>query len=131
VEADARWRWKNGHVSLFGGYINYGDNANNKRDVYYYSLEGVQDITRKFYVGARFGQIFAHKGFPIVGEGDMNTYLFGPLSDEMWRLSLGVGYRWSPHFVVKTEYTIERGSSVTGPDRNHEDFFATEAVFGF
>jgi hypothetical protein len=61
----------------------------------------------------------------------MGKYLFGPLSDQMWRLSLAVGYRWSPHFVVKSEYTIERGTSPNGPRRDHEDFFATEAVFGF
>jgi hypothetical protein len=136
VEGDAKWNWARGHVQAFGGYIRYDDNdrtADNARDVFYYSLEGVQDLTRnhKLYAGARFGQIFAAKGFPIVGEGDMGHYLFGPLCDQMWRLSLGVGYRWSPHFVVKTEYTIERGSSVSGPDRDHEDFFATEAVFGF
>jgi hypothetical protein len=134
VEADAQWRWKSGHVKAFGGYIRYDDNdptANNKRDVFYYSLEGVQDITRKFYASARFGQVFAHNGFPIVGQGNMDTYLFGPLADQMWRLSLGVGYRWSPHFAIKTEYSIERGTTVNGPDRNHEDFFGTEAVFGF
>jgi len=134
VEGDAQWRWSRGHVKAFGGYIRYDDNdptANIRRDVYYYSVEGVQDLTRKFYAAARFGQIFAPRGFPIVGEGDMHTYLFGPLSDEMWRLSLGLGYRFSPNFIVKTEYTFERGTSPNGPDRNHEDFFATEAVFGF
>ncbi len=134
VEADAQWRWSRGHVKAFGGYLHYDDNdpsANNSRDVYYYSLEAVQDVTRKFYAAARFGQIFAPGGFPIVGEGDMNTFLFGPLSDQMWRLSLGVGYRFSPHFIVKSEYTIERGTSVNAPNRDHEDFFATEAVFGF
>ena len=134
VEADAQWRWSRGHVQAFGGYIRYNDNdpsANNQRDVYYYSIEGVQDVTHKLYASARFGQIFAPKGFPLVGEGDMSTYLFGPLADEMWRLSLGLGYKWNQHFVVKTEYTIERGNSVSGPDRSHEDLFATEAVFGF
>jgi hypothetical protein len=134
VEGDAQWRWASGHLKAFGGYIHYDDNdptANNARDVYYYSVEGIQDLTRKFYVGARFGQILAPGGFPIVGEGAMHDYLFGPLSDEMWRLSLGGGYRFSPHFIVKTEYTFERGTTVNGPDRNHEDFFATEAVFGF
>jgi hypothetical protein len=134
VEGDAHWRWSSGHVKAFGGYIRYDDNdpsANNRRNVYYYSVEGVQDLTKKFYVGARFGQIFAPGGFPIVGEGDMGKYLFGPLCDEMWRLSLGAGYRFSPHFVVKSEYTLERGTSPNGPDRNQEDFFATEAVFGF
>src|SRR6185437_7535226 len=58
VEGDAQWRWARGHVKAFGGYIHYDDNdasANNRRDVYYYSVEGVQDVTRKFYAAARFG----------------------------------------------------------------------------
>jgi len=123
-----------GHVKAFGGYIRYDDNdptANNRRDVYYYSIEGVHDIYHKLYAGARFSQIFAPKGFPIVGNGDMDAYLFGPLTDRMWRLSLGLGYRWNEHFVLKTEYTMERGKETGGGNRNHEDLFATEAVFGF
>jgi len=134
AEADAQWRWSRGYVKAFGGYIRYDDNdptANNGRDVYYYSVEGIQDLTRKLYAGARFSQIFAPKGFPLVGDGQMDSYLFGPLTDEMWRLSLGVGYRWSPRLVLKTEYTIERGHEPSGVNRNHEDLFATEAVFAF
>lgn len=134
VEADAEWRLPHGHLKAFGGYIRYNDNdpaANNGRDVYYYSIEGVHDIYRKLYAGARFSQIFAPKGFPIVGNGDMGAYLFGPLTDRMWRLSLGLGYRWNEHFALKTEYTLERGKEIGGVNRNHEDMFATEAVFGF
>jgi hypothetical protein len=53
------------------------------------------------------------------------------LSKQMWRLSLGLGYRWNRNFAVKTEYTFERGQQTDGGSRNHEDLFATEAVFGF
>jgi hypothetical protein len=134
VEGDASWHWARGHIKAFGGYIHYDDNdpsSNNRRDVYYYSVEGVQDLTHKFYAGARFSQIFAPKGFPLVGNGNMDTYLFGPLADRMWPLSLGLGYRWNQHFVLKTEYTLERGRGIGGANRDHEDMFATEAVFGF
>ncbi|HEX4265033.1 MAG TPA: hypothetical protein VH597_11895 [Verrucomicrobiae bacterium] len=134
VEADAEWHLRHGHLRAFGGYIHYNDNdpaANNARDVYYYSVEGVHDIYGKLYAGARFSQIFAPGGFPIVANGDMNNYLFGPLTDRLWRLSLGLGYRWNEHFVLKTEYTLERGREIGGGNRNHEDLFATEAVFGF
>lgn len=134
VEGDAQWRWSRGHLNAFGGYIRYDDNdptANNGRNVYYYSVEGVQNLTHKLYVGARFSQIFAPKGFPLVGEANMQDYLFGPLTDQLWRLSLGLGYRWNQHFVVKTEYTLDRGTETGGPDRNHEDLFATEAVVAF
>ena len=104
---------------------------NNNRDVYYYSVEGIQNLPHKFYAGARFSEIFAHNGFPIVGNGDMGTYLFGPLTDRMWRLSLGLGYRWNQHLILKTEYTLERGKETSGANRDHEDMFSTEAVFGF
>jgi len=67
----------------------------------------------------------------LVGNGDMGAYLFGPLTDRMWRLSLGLGYRWNQHLVLKTEYTLERGRETSGVKRDHEDMFATEAVFGF
>jgi hypothetical protein len=133
-EGDAEWRMPHGHLKVFGGYIHYNDNdpnANNQRDVYYYTIEGVHDVTHKLYAAARFSQIFAHKGFPIVANGQMGDYLFGPLTDQIWRLSLGVGYRWNSHFILKTEYSMERGSVVGGGNRDHEDLVAAEAVFGF
>jgi hypothetical protein len=88
-------------------------------------------VTRKFYTAARFGQIFAPKGFPLVGNGASDDYLFGPLTENLWRLSLGLGYRWNRHFVVKAEYLIERGRETSGKKRTHEDMIATEAAFGF
>jgi hypothetical protein len=134
VEGDITFRLPHGHISAFGGCVFYGDNdpvGNNHRDVYYYSIEAVHDVTRKFYAGAKFSQIFARNGFPIVGNGAMGHYLFGPLTDDIWRLSLGVGYRWNRHLVLKTEYTLERGKETGGGKRDHEDMFAAEAAFGF
>lgn len=134
VEGDAAWNWKSGHLKTFGGYIHYDDNdptANNRRDVYYYAVEGVQNLPRKFYAAARFSQIFARKGFPIVGNAPMDSYLFGPLTDQMWRLSLGLGYRWNRNFILKTEYSFEHGTEVGGDTRDHQDLFATEAVVAF
>jgi hypothetical protein len=134
VQADAEWRMKHGHLKAFGGYIRYNDNdpsGIDKRDVYYYSVEGVHDIYGKLYGAARFSQIIAPNGFPIVGNSPMDAYLFGPLTDRIWRLSLGLGYRWNEQFILKTEYTMERGKESGGVKRDHEDMFATEAVFGF
>ena len=128
-------RLPHGHVSAFGGYIRYDDNsrtAKNGRDIYYYSVEGVHDLTGKLYAAVRFSQIFADKGFPLVGNGDMGQYLFsGILTEEIWRLSLGLGYRWSRNLVVKAEYSLERGKEVGGERRNHEDLFAVQAAFKF
>jgi hypothetical protein len=137
-EGDVMFRWRfarlNGYAKGFGGYIRYNDNdpvRNNGRNVFYYSGELVQDIPYKFYLATRFSQILAEDGFPIVGNGNMGTYLFGPLTDNLWRWSLGVGYRFSRNLVIKTEYTLERGTELNGDKRNHEDLFAVQAAFGF
>jgi hypothetical protein len=135
VEADLSLRLPHAHIKAFGGYVRYDDNdpfANNSRDIYYYSLEGVHDITRKLYGAVRFSQIFADKGMPINGNGQMDDYIFsGALTEEIWRLTLGLGYRWSQKLLLKTEYAFERGKEVGGEKRNHEDLFALEAAFKF
>ena len=136
VQGDIAVWLPHGHISAFGGYIRYDDNdptANNRRDVYYYSIEGVHDVVGKLYAGARFSQIFAPKGFPISGNADMGAYFFNPfaLTKDIWRLSLGLGYRFSPSLLLKAEYTFERGREQSGAKRDHEDLFALEAAFKF
>ncbi|HSY74775.1 MAG TPA: hypothetical protein VK810_04835, partial [Dongiaceae bacterium] len=133
AEADVTARWKSGHVSAFGGYARYGDNdpsANNGRDIFYYSVEGVQNLPKKFYAAARFSEIMSDKGVPIVGYGNSTEY-FSALATELWRLSLGLGYRFSDSLVIKAEYSFERGRELSGESRNNEDFFGTEAAFKF
>jgi hypothetical protein len=134
VEGDIRINLPRGHLSAFGGYIDYDDNntaANDQRNVFYYCLEGEYDVTRKLYGVARFSQIMADKGFPIVGYGNMGTYMFGPLTENLWRLSLGAGYRWNRHLVLKTEYSFEQGKEANGSGRLQENLFAVEAAFAF
>ena len=134
VEGDVELRLPRGHVKAFGGYIHYNDNDpsnNNQRDIYYYSVETLFDATKKMYGVARFSQILAHNGFPIIGYGNMGEYYFGPLTSQIWRLSLGLGYRFSPNLVFKGEYSFERGREVSGEVRDHEDLFAVEAAFKF
>ncbi|GEM_PF-577955 len=133
VEGDVTARWKSGHVSGFGGYARYGDNdpaANNGRDIFYYSVEGVQDLPKKFYAAARFSEVFAAKGIPIMGYGD-GGYFSGNWTTELWRLSLGIGYRFSDSLIIKSEYSLERGDELSGDKRDREDFFGTEAAFKF
>ena len=134
VEADAAWRFKRGYVKVFGGYIRYNDNdpsGADARNVYYYTLEAVHDNIGNLYAAGRFAHINAPGGFPILGNGDMGTFLFRPLTDRMWRLSLGLGYRWNENLILKSEYSLERGKEVGGVNRDHEDMFSTEVVFGF
>ena len=134
IEGDINLQLAGGHLGAFGGYIHYRDNdptARNARDVYYYSIEGVHDIVGKLYGGVRFSQILADQGFPIVANGDFGDYFFGPLTTDIWRLSLDIGYRWSQNLLLKAEYSFERGKTVTGYIRNEEDLFAVEAAFKF
>jgi hypothetical protein len=133
-EGDVDFRLPRGFIRTFGGYIQYSDNdplADNYRQVFYYSVEGVQDLTSKFYAVAQFSQILAPNGFPIVADAPMSTYLFGPLTEEIWRLSLGVGYRFSPHFIAKTQYTFEKGRLAGGAPRDYENLFGAQLAFGF
>jgi hypothetical protein len=137
VQGDVALQFSRGHLKAFGGWARYDDNdpnGDNRRDIYYYSVEGVLDVTRKFYAAARFGQIFAGGGYPLPGNADMGKYFFdpfGPQAEKLWRLSLGLGYRFNRHLVVKAEYTLEQGKEVGGNQRNHVNLFAAEAAFAF
>jgi hypothetical protein len=133
VEGDVVAKWSSGHVGAFGGYARYGDNdpmADNSRDIFYWSVEGEQNLTEKIYATARFSGILADKGMPIVGYGNPDDYS-DDLTTYLWRLSLGIGYRFSDRLIVKAEYSLERGKEAGGDSRNHEDFFGTEAAFKF
>jgi hypothetical protein len=133
AQGDVRARWKSGHVGAFGGYARYGDDdptAANGRNISYFSVEGVQNLPKKFYAAARFSEILAAKGVPIMGYGN-GSYFSGNWTTQLWRLSLGLGYRFSDRLVIKTEYSFERGRELSGGLRDHEDFFGTEAAFKF
>jgi hypothetical protein len=134
AEGDIEVRLPRGSLKAFGGWFQYDDNDpanNNRRDGYYYSLEAVHDIFEKLYGGVRFSQILANKGMPIVGNGDFGTYFFGPLTKDIWRLSLGLGYKLSRNLVLKAEYSFEQGRLVNGQERNDENQFAAEVAFRF
>jgi hypothetical protein len=134
VEGDIDMNFSRGSLKMFGGYIHYNDNdpaGHNARDMYYYCLEGVTDVTRKFYLATRFSQVFARNGYPIPGEGNFNEYYYANPTTQLWRLSLGAGYRFSKRLVVKVEYAFEHGQTANGDNRNDEDFIGTEAAFKF
>ena len=134
VEGDVVVKWSRGQLGMFGGAACYDDNApagGNRRTVYYYSIEARQQLVRKLYAAARFSQILAANGVPIVGNGDFGNYFYGPLTKDIWRLSLGLGYRFSENLLLKTEYSIERGHEVGGDTRDQEDLFAVEAALKF
>jgi opacity protein-like surface antigen len=124
VEADAQAKWKGGYVRLAGGYADYDDNnmaADDHRDIYYYYIEALQNLAPKFYGAVRWSQIRAP---------DTSDYPALSTSD-IWRLSLGLGYRFSDHLVFKTEYAFEQGRLTAGGAREQENIFAAEAAFKF
>jgi len=59
VEGDIELRLPHARVRAFGGWARYDDNdpvSNNRRDLYFYSVESIYDFTKKLYAGARFSQ---------------------------------------------------------------------------
>jgi hypothetical protein len=134
LEGDVRVRLPRGHVAGAGGYLKYDDNdsnANNQREVYYYYVEGLQHLTPKLYGAVRWSQILAPKGFPLLGHGDYFNYFLSDLTKDLWRLSIGVGYRWSPNLLLKGEYTFNQGKTTDGEKRTHENLASAELAFRF
>jgi hypothetical protein len=130
AEFDVQGKWKGGYLRAAGGYAGYDDNdpaRDNHRDIYYYYVETLQHVTGKFYAAARWSQIRAPQGYLIVGD----TPTYGLPTSDLWRLSLGLGYEFSPHLVLKAEYMLEQGELSTGGLRNHENMVAAEAAFKF
>jgi hypothetical protein len=133
AEFDAQGKWKGlngGYVRAAGGYAGYDDNdpaGDNHRDIYYYYVEALQHLTRKLYGAARWSQIRAPQGYSIVG----NTATYGLPTSDLWRMSLGMGYQFNDHLVLKLEYLFEQGQLSTGGTRNHENLVSAEAAFKF
>jgi Phosphate-selective porin O and P len=133
VELDMTARWGSGYVKAFGGYAQYGDNdpiSGNGRDIFYYSAEVVQSLPKNFYAVTRFSETISANGYPIMGNGNPAHY-FSALTTDLWRLSLGLGYRFSDRLIIKTEYAFEGGQQVNGDPRNEENYFGTEVAFKF
>jgi hypothetical protein len=133
AEGDVQLRLGRAQIKAAGGYLHYDDNdtaADNNREVYYYYVLGQYDVTRKLYVAAQFSQIMAHDGFLLIGDGSFQDY-GGAHSKNLWRLTLGTGYRFNANLVLKVDYSLERGRESNGDSRDHEDLFATELAYQF
>jgi len=136
IEADVQARWSQGYLKGAGGYVKYNDNgsADLHREVYYYYLEGLHHLLPKFYAAARWSQIFAPNGFPILGNGNWADYFMGPgssLTENLSRLSLGLGYRFNSNLLLKGEFSFNGGKEVGGEKRTHENMVSLEAAFAF
>ena len=130
AEIDGQAKWRRGYVRAAGGYADYDDNdptRANHRDIYYYYIEALQHLSPKLYAAARWSQIRAPGGYPIVADSPTS----GLPTTDLWRLSLGLGYQFNSHLVLKAEYMFENGKLATGGNRDHEDMFSAEATFRF
>jgi len=67
------------------------------------------------------------------GLGNAGTFFYSglPLTENLKRLSLGVGYRFGDPLLLKLEYAQEDGRMMNGQARDKEDLFATEIVVKF
>jgi len=134
LEGDLQLKFPHTTVKAFGGVLQYDDNdplANNRREMYYYCVEGTQRIYKRLYGAARWSQMFGEKGFPVAGNGAADPYAFSKLTKELWLLSVGLGYRFSDQLILKAEYSFQRGKELDGTLRDQEDMFAATAAFAF
>jgi len=135
LQGDVQMKLPQTTLKAYGGVLRYDDNdpaANNRRYVYYYTLEAQQKLYKGLYAAGRWSQVFAEEGFPISGNGNVDQFAFGPtLTEGLWQLSLGLGYRWNKQLVLKAEYTFERGHALGGARRDEEDMFSTVIAFAF
>ena len=135
LQGDVELKLATSTVRASGGVLRYDDNdpgVNNRREVYYYAVEAIQRIYRGAYAAARWSQVFANDGFLIVGNGDRDTfYRSGTLTEDLWLLSLGLGYRWSDQLVLKAEYSFSHGHLANGGERDDENLVAALVAFAF
>ena len=135
AELDATVRWKEGRLDTAFGGARFGDSdrtADDTRHLSYYQVGAMQQLGGGFFVAARYSRLRAPGGYPLVGQGDFGTYFFrSPLTEQLERRSIGMGYRFGPPLVWKAEYNIESGRLSTGAPRDREDLLATEIGLRF
>ena len=129
-QAEARAHWKGGHLALALGRAHYADDdplVDDTRRIRFGSVELVQHLGERVFAAARWSEMRAPRGYLLTGWGQMGTFFFRPsLTEELRRLSVGLGWRIGPPLVWKIEYTRERGRMTTGAARDDEDFVGSE-----
>lgn len=131
AELDAAWRWPRGHLKAAAGWISIDDDSTSgdfSRDLSYYSLEGLQRLTGQLYAAVRYSAIDAPGGYLLAGHGSAGRFFYSPaapLTEELRRLSIGLGYRLAPPLVWKVEYSWEDGELVGGTKRGSTDLVSS------
>jgi hypothetical protein len=131
AEVDATYRWPSGHLKAAAGWIQFDDDSttlSTSRNLSYYSIEGLQQLSDRFFAAARYSAIDAPRGYPLAGQGRAGKFFFNPSAPhttDLERLSVGVGYRFGPPLVWKMEYSWENGHLLNGTKRNNEDMLSS------
>ncbi|MFT5240380.1 MAG: hypothetical protein ACI9OU_000766 [Candidatus Promineifilaceae bacterium] len=134
LQGDLSFDWSSGSLWLSGGVMDYADDdsaSRNERDVAFYVAEIVQDLTPKVYSALRYSGIEASKGIPVVGQGDFGSFFSPLLTENIWRLGLGAGYRFSDHVTTKAEYSVERGELTNGKKLEARDQIGVGVSYDF
>ena len=140
LQADGHFSWAGGHVHLAGGRVHYYEDdslGNDTRDLSHYQVEVLQNLTRSkdrpWYAALRYSKITTDEGYPLLGFGRYDRFLFDYYNhaDELWRLSAGIGYRVRKNLLLKAEYSFENGEQISGEKRDRENFLGVEAAVGF
>jgi len=131
AQLDAKARWSGGSLGLTGGVARYDDDdtaADNARRIRFGYVELVQTLAGNLYGAARYSGLRAPGGYPFSGWGSRGKYFFrdGARTEELRRLSVGLGYRFGPPMVLKFEYAWESGRQSNGARRDNEDFLGTQ-----
>jgi hypothetical protein len=135
-QADVRAHWEGGHLAAAVGQAEYDDDdtaANNQRKLKHFYVEAAQQIAGGLYAAARYSELSVAKGYLLQGLGNGGTFFYNglPLTENLKRLSLGVGYRFGDPLLLKVEFAQEDGRMMNGQARDKEDLFATEIVVKF
>ena len=134
-EGDAAVKWKTGTLKTAAGQARFNDNAPaavDFRRMNYFYVEGTQRLTDQLYVSARYSEIHAPGGYYLEGQGGAAQYFFGNvLTQQLERLSVGLGYRWGDPLLLKVEYSPEWGQTVSAGPRAGENLFSTELGLKF
>jgi hypothetical protein len=131
AELDARWKWRSGQLSAAAGWVDFDDDSTSgdySRRMRYHAVEVRQDLGPGFFGAARYSAIDAPGGYALAGHGNAGKYFynpFAPLTKELTRLSLGLGYRFGDPLVWKIEYTWETGRLMSGVKRDDEDMLSS------
>lgn len=135
AEFDVVWTGRDTRLAANLGIARYTDDdplVDNTRHFRFGTLEVTHELDRNWWIASRASLLHADGGYPMVGTGAFGKYFFGPLlTEELWRLTVGGGFRIGEKAVLKVDYTFERGELADGTKLTDRDQLAAQVGVGF